>query len=155
MNSYNGFSPETRNRAQNWLRKQWQSGALDKPARCCACGQDQGIIHAHAEDYSEPFRAGVTDEYHLCFVCHMMVHCRFKNRRAWKRYCDAVARGLRSAPTYANNFYAFKAAFLDKNPELQMTVQGEIPKRLALQELPFDQIRDRPKTLDLAVAAGE
>jgi hypothetical protein len=60
---------------------------------CCACGQDKGVIDAHAEDYSEPFAAGKTDEFHLCFTCHMILHCRFRNRSAWDRYRDAIRAG--------------------------------------------------------------
>jgi hypothetical protein len=71
MKDYNGFSSAQRNGAQAWLRAEWASGRLAKPVRCCACGQDQGVIDAHAEDYSAPFRAGVTDGFHLCYVCHM------------------------------------------------------------------------------------
>jgi hypothetical protein len=96
MKSYNGFPPGARERAQRWLRAEWISGRLARPSVCCACGQDKGIIDAHAEDYSEPFRPGVTDEFHLCFTCHMMVHFRFRNRAAWSRYSEAIANGAQT-----------------------------------------------------------
>jgi hypothetical protein len=103
MNSYNGFSPAQRNRAQAWLRDQWARGLRPRPSVCCACGQDQGVIDAHAEDYSEPF-GDHTDSYPLCYRCHMMVHCRFRNRRAWDRYRGHIRAGLRFAPLYHRNF---------------------------------------------------
>lgn len=112
MNAYNGFSPQQRNRAQAWLNAQWRDGALARPAVCCACGQEHGPIDAHAEDYSEPFAQGKTDEYHLCFLCHMMVHCRFRNRAAFDRYREAVVNGITFAPM-GRNFPAFARAFLD------------------------------------------
>jgi hypothetical protein len=117
MKSYNGFSPEARERAARWLRAEWASGRLAKPSVCCACGQDQGVIDAHAEDYSEPFRAGVTDEFHLCFTCHMMVHCRFRNRAAWDRYREAIAKGGHFAPQFKRDFGGFAKHHLD-GPDL-------------------------------------
>lgn len=112
MKSYNGFTAIQRNRAGAWLRAQWTSGKLARPSVCCACGQDQGTIDAHAEDYSQPFRVGVTDQYHLCFNCHMMVHCRFNNPFPWERYKGAVAAGLQFAPVFGRNFPAFSEKFL-------------------------------------------
>lgn len=95
MKSYNGYSGTLRDQAQRWLNAQWRAGTLVRPARCMACGQMEGPIDAHAEDYSLPFAAGKTDEFHLCFVCHMGVHCRFKNPLAWDTYRDGVRMGLR------------------------------------------------------------
>ena len=92
MNSYNGFTPSQRVKAQNWLNKQWANGTLARPAKCCACGQTEGLIDAHAEDYSEPFEAGKTDQFHLCRKCHMHVHRRFANPQSWLRYKESVSQ---------------------------------------------------------------
>jgi hypothetical protein len=86
VKDYNGFSGRQRERAQRWLNKEWNTGRLARPSECVACGQTEGIIQAHAEDYSDPFRAGVTDGFHLCKRCHAMVHARFKNQKAWREY---------------------------------------------------------------------
>ena len=86
MKDYNGFSGKQRDRAQRWLNKEWSTDRLARPSECMACGQTEGIIDAHAEDYSEPFRASVTDEYHLCKRCHYMVHARSRNPKAWREY---------------------------------------------------------------------
>ena len=93
MNSYNGFTGAQRTAAQRWLNTEWNAGRLQRPIECVACGQNKGPIHAHAEDYSEPFKAGKTDRYHLCFCCHMVVHCRFKNRGSWREYRRIIAAG--------------------------------------------------------------
>lgn len=114
MKDYNGFTGAQRDRAQKWLNKQWASGSLLKPKICVACGQDHGPIDAHAEDYSEPFRAGVTDGFHLCFICHMMVHCRHRNPTAWTRYRHFVEIGGRARIVGGRNFPAFSALFLSK-----------------------------------------
>lgn len=94
MKGYNGFTGEQRIEAQKWLNQQWDAGLLPKPTQCHACGQTKGRIDAHAEDYSIPYAAGKTDQYHLCFRCHMMVHCRFRNKAAWKLYIDCIASGI-------------------------------------------------------------
>jgi hypothetical protein len=109
MRAYNGFSDGQRRRAQAWLRRQWGSGTLERPFRCAACGQDQGIIDAHAEDYSEPFAAGKTDQFHLCFTCHMMVHCRFRHLDDWRHYKAAIQSGGRYAPVFSRNIGGFRA----------------------------------------------
>ena len=93
--AYNGFSGKQRDRAQTWLRKEWNAGRLPKPRGCAACGQTQGRIDAHAEDYSEPFRAGVTDQFHLCMACHRQVHDRTKNPAAWREYRAKIEAGGR------------------------------------------------------------
>lgn len=116
MNSYNGFSSAQRYKAQRWLNARWADGAFPRPSRCCACGQMDGIIHAHAEDYSEPFAHGKTDEYPLCFCCHMMVHCRFLNPAAWKRYREMIGEGwvhapVRSFPQFQGQLLSGPAAF--------------------------------------------
>lgn len=107
MNSYNGFSPAQRMKAQRWLNEQWDSGALPRPSKCCACGQTKGIIHAHAEDYSEPF-GDHTHAYHLCYRCHITLHCRFRNRAAWNRYKQLLRDGWNWQPIYGNNFPAIE-----------------------------------------------
>jgi hypothetical protein len=80
--------------------------------QCVACGQSRGIIDAHAEDYSEPFAAGKTDQYHLCFTCHMMVHCRFKYPANWRYYVGIIRQGGRYAAFYKRDIAALKARHL-------------------------------------------
>lgn len=134
MKPYNGFTPEDRNAAQAWLNIQWKAGTLPRPTKCCACGQEHGIIDAHAEDYSLPFEAGKTDQYHLCFRCHMMVHCRYKNRREWLMYKLAVSRGFRFPPFMTRNFGLFQAEMLTRKRRVECT-QHEAPTVLALEQI--------------------
>lgn len=109
MKHYNGFSPDVRNAAQAWLNREWRAGRLQRPTQCCACGQEHGVIDAHAEDYSEPFVAGKTDQYPLCYRCHMMVHCRFGNgARAWAVYRDNIRAGVMFAAFLTRNFNRFQ-----------------------------------------------
>jgi hypothetical protein len=118
MKSYNGYTPAQRNKAQAWLNSQWRAGKLQRPCVCHACGQKEGIIDAHAEDYSEPFAAGKTDQYHLCFQCHMMVHCRFRNLDKWRWYKQAVADGMTFEPYFARDFGRFSRDTLQGMPKM-------------------------------------
>jgi hypothetical protein len=112
MTGYNGFTTAQRNRAQRWLNQEWSVGRLARPSKCVACGQTEGVIDAHAEDYSEPFAAGKTDGHHLCFTCHMMLHCRFREPDAWDRYRSAIEAGAMFEPFRIRNWWGFKHAFL-------------------------------------------
>jgi hypothetical protein len=67
------------------VEQRMELSRLARPSECVACGQTEGI-QAHAEDYSDPFRAGVTDGFHLCKKCHAMVHARSRNEKAWRDY---------------------------------------------------------------------
>ena len=107
MKDYNGYTAAQRSKSMDWLRAQWEVGAVKRPFKCCACGQDKGIIDAHAEDYSEPFEAGKTDQYPLCYRCHMMVHCRFRNKDKWEWYRLQIKNGVRFKPFYSRNFPIF------------------------------------------------
>ena len=107
MKAYNGFSALQRNKAQSWLNKQWSVGKLQRPAQCCSCKITEGIIDAHAEDYSEPFTAGKTDQYHLCYRCHLMLHCRFANPKNFAHYCQMVYEGTQYRPFYQRNWVQF------------------------------------------------
>ncbi len=108
MNDYNGFSAARRNEAAAWLRAQWRTGALPKPAKCEACGQDQVAVDGHAEDYSKPFGPHI-QAFHLCFICHLMLHCRHGNGApAWERYRGLVRLGWRHRPVQGRPFGLIK-----------------------------------------------
>jgi hypothetical protein len=72
-------------RALRWSRAEYAAGRRHAPLVCDACGQDEGPIEAHSEDYSEPFGSHI-GEPALCFRCHVAVHCQFKNPVAWEAY---------------------------------------------------------------------
>ena len=104
MRSYNGFSPAQRNAAQAWPNDQWRRGVLPRPSSCCACGQDEGIIDAHAENYSRPFTAEKLMRFPLCYRCHLILHCRFQHPAAWDKYRAEVRRGVRFQPIWHRDF---------------------------------------------------
>ncbi len=106
MKVYNGFSGDQRAAAQRWLNMMIATGRLTRPTICSACGQAEGPIDMHAEDYSLPFAIGKTDEFRICYSCHMAVHCRFRQPVAWDVYRNGVAQGRRY-PAIGRNFPQF------------------------------------------------
>lgn len=113
MKDYNGFTSAQRSKAQRWLNAQWGARTFHRPTVCCACGQRHGVIDAHAEDYSEPFTYEKLMSYPLCFICHMMVHCRFRNFPVWDAYREKVREGWRYPAFNGRNFPGFIAAFFN------------------------------------------
>ena len=100
-------------------------------ARTAEC---KSIIDAHAEDYSEPFAASKTDELHLCFTCHLMVHCRFRHQDDWRYYKAAIRSGGRYAPVFTRDIGGFRAKHIGgKRP--QPDYQGKFRQRLVLEEI--------------------
>ena len=114
MNQYNGYSPSQRLKAQKWLNEQWKTGKAQRPSMCCACGQTRGVIHAHAENYSEPFGEHIY-KYPLCYRCHMMLHCRFQNPLAWNDYKAELKKGALWNPMYWPDFDEIKETMLGKS----------------------------------------
>lgn len=131
MNSYNGFTPKQRYKALAWFKKQIQLGKHPpKPCKCDICGQTKGALMYHSEDYSEPFGEHI-GKFSLCFICHMMIHCRHKNPESWEVYKTRLKQGIRYKPFYFNDWNRFrKECLIDKfvvreqeitqNPNLEM-----------------------------------
>ena len=134
MTHYNGFTPAERNAAQAWLNREWTAGRLARPSVCLACGQDQGVIDAHAEDYSRPFTAAKLMAFPLCLICHLMLHCRFgSGRAAWDAYRRLTRLGCRYEPARTRNFGIVQAMLAGRPRSFE--VLDEAPTRFVLDEI--------------------
>ena len=133
MNPYNGFSPQQRLRALAWINRKYSLGLRQRPVECDACGQREGIIDAHSEDYSEPHGDHI-GAYSFCYTCHMMIHCRFKAPAAWAIYRDAVAEGATFPPLATRNFFAIKRYYLGE-AALPTPRMRPAPARKVLHEI--------------------
>lgn len=117
MNSYNGFSPEQRNKALKFHKERIQAGLKPPhPKSCDGCGVDRGFLAWHSEDYSEPFGDHI-GEYGVCYICHMQIHCRFRNADAFKEYASLVKDGGFYDPFARPHWWHFKTMFLQGNGE--------------------------------------
>lgn len=81
------------------------------PISCDACGQTEGYISGHSEDYSFPYGDHI-GRFGVCYRCHMMIHCRFKNPEAWETYKAHLREGRVFAPI-GRNFWLFRKQTLD------------------------------------------
>ncbi len=133
MKSYNGFEPAQRYRALGWLRRQYAAGTRTEPTVCDACGQQHGILERHSEDYSEPFGDHI-GAYGLCYVCHMMVHCRFNSPQAWQDYKSAVNNGVTFPASHGRNFMVITGLYLARKFPMPQQ-QGPAPERRVLDEI--------------------
>ncbi len=102
---YNGFTGSHRMKGYRWLMNEYAAGRRHKPTQCDVCGQTQGVIEPHSEDYSEPFGDNI-GRWGLCYRCHMMLHCRFRNPEGFRFYCETLAKGLRFGALLTRNFPA-------------------------------------------------
>jgi len=114
MNWYNGFSPTQRTKALKWFRQQQKDGLKPhNPTVCDLCFQDEGIIDWHSEDYSEPFGSHI-GEHGVCYICHMMLHCRFKSKQAWDVYVKALSEKKCFTAFKNRNWIQFKQQCLNE-----------------------------------------
>ena len=93
---YNGFTPEERDQAGRWKKQAAKQGLYHYPTKCLACGQTEGAIDGHWEDYSPPFSEDT--DIPLCRRCHLMVHVRLKQSSAWKAYRELIKAGWQGPP---------------------------------------------------------
>ena len=115
MNSYNGYEPKQRYKALAWLKKEWAAGTRQQTPTCCdICGQTKGHLEYHSEDYSSPFGDHI-GAFGLCYICHMMLHCRFRNKKAWDIYLHALENKKCFKPFETRNWIVFKRECLIKN----------------------------------------
>jgi hypothetical protein len=102
---YNGFTGSQRMTAYRWLMGEYAAGRRTWPVKCDACGQTEGVIEPHDEDYSPPYGDHI-GRWGLCYRCHMVFHCRFRNPEMFRRYCAVLAGGNRFAALHTRNFPA-------------------------------------------------
>jgi hypothetical protein len=93
--SYNTFEWRERQRAYDWLKREWAAGRRAKVGpECNVCGQTKGYLMAHSEDYSAPYGPHI-GRWSLCYWCHMLLHCRFRAGDVFHAYVAMLENGER------------------------------------------------------------
>jgi hypothetical protein len=100
--------------AFNWLKAMIASGRRARPSRCDVCTSIECVQH-HSENYGAPYGDHI-GQFQVCYVCHMIIHCRYSNPSAFVRHRQAVADGWKPK-SLGFNFRAFSERFLN-NPGL-------------------------------------
>ena len=98
LSDYNGFPGKLREASLRRVHKLWDSGEVPRPEKCDACGQTEGTIHGHSEDYSD-------DRVHIpiCITCHLILHMRFQQPKLWDLYRAMVREGFQGVPLEQKN----------------------------------------------------
>ena|SRR5450759_3655557 len=133
MREYNGYTPTERMRALRWLQAEYAAGRRHRPIVCDVCGQSEGPIEAHSENYSAPY-GDHTGQHGLCYRCHMMVHCRFKSHEAFEHYRRHVHGGRIFEPI-GRNFWQFCRQTLERFGEGVTFKQGPARAHTLFDEL--------------------
>lgn len=71
LGSYNGHSGELRDIGDWKIRVAKELNLIPPPKTCSVCGQSEGTIDYHAEDYSRPLIV-----VPICKGCHVSLHRR-------------------------------------------------------------------------------
>lgn len=123
MNSYKNWTPEQRSASLRLTNKAKEMGLIEEPKKCRICGQTEGILHLHNEDYDatleltpKMINGTATQEeiekvrnalVPICWRCHMMLHKRFKHPRSFNEYMiDTMILHKRFPAVYRPNDWA-------------------------------------------------
>lgn len=151
--TYNGFGSAIQDRATKFMFQRIRRGEIPNyPEQCMACGQTEGIIQYHAEDYSEPFGDHIT-AFHFCYTCHSFLHRRDKFRAKWDEYRRMVREGWRFVNFPRFDFHGFRRVYLMQEPDRWPKDQYEPPERFWLDEIDAGQHRPTPERLAAQAAA--
>ena len=157
MNPYNGFTGEQRLSAYEWGKLQ------DRPpvVSCMACGQTEGRLERHSEDYSKPYGPHI-GRWHLCFRCHRMLHMRFRlpnnffqyrkllidgysfpalhgtNNVCWKQFCGEMFKLPYDRQLNLVKASPRKDVFADILRDGESAMKIHFPEKSSLQKILFD-----------------
>lgn len=134
MRHYKGWTPEFRQANLKLVNRAKEMGWVKPPKKCRRCGQREGILHLHCEDYDVshkilstafrrfPARLFAQDFEKLdevlepiCWTCHMMHHSEYRAKYAVRKYFESVARGFQAQPVYRSDFAIINKIISDFN----------------------------------------
>lgn len=127
MRKYKKWSKEFRLASLKLTTKAKKMGWIPKPSKCRRCGQTEGILHLHNEDYDvtlytlrkvfDRFPVDITAEElkninevlePICWRCHMIHHSNHRNPEACEQYWVDLKNGKKFPPVYKHNFNILK-----------------------------------------------
>lgn len=127
MASYKHWSSEFRNKSYSLTTRAKKLGWIKAQDKCERCGQEEGIIHLHNEDYDVTYNTlrevfdrkpvSITEEektnvnavlFVWCWRCHMMHHTMHRNPVKVKEYFAAVDAGKIFPPVLKHDFNILK-----------------------------------------------
>lgn len=95
LKTYNGFNDKQRMKGDRIIKKAVREGKVPPPTKCERCGQTEGRIDYHVEDYS-PER--ILDNLEaVCGRCHYYIHREMPQEKK-DAYWKDVAEGKIGKP---------------------------------------------------------
>jgi hypothetical protein len=79
MKPYKGYTPAQRMAVCPLLDEARADGRLPEPNKCSTCGQTEGSIGYHSDDYAH--ETLIENTRVLCYSCHMVHHIYHNNRQ--------------------------------------------------------------------------
>lgn len=127
MRNYKGWSGDFRKESLKLTNKAKKMGWIANPSKCNRCGQTEGILHLHNEDYDvtyytlkevfDRFPISITTEEkekvnsvleQICWRCHMLHHSVRRNKQAVEKYFEEIKNGKKYPPVYRHDFTILK-----------------------------------------------
>ena len=127
MRNYKGWSGDFRKESLKLTNAAKKMGWIENPSKCNRCGQTEGILHLHNEDYDvtyytlkevfNRFPISITVEEQekvnsvleqICWRCHMMHHSVKRNKQAVEKYFVEIKNGKKYPPVYKHDFTILK-----------------------------------------------
>lgn len=121
MKPYKKWSPKEREQNLKLFTTARNLSLWPKRPECCSfCGQKEGILHIHCEDYDISLKLlpklimgditeGETAKlkkilWDICWRCHMMWHTQDNNPDAFNSYFKEIADGKQYPPVFKHNY---------------------------------------------------
>lgn len=98
MKDYNGWPGKLRDKVGRQIKRAIEKGELAAPSKCERCGQTEGTIDYHTENYGDAFN----NLEQLCYKCHRKVHDAERFPEACARYWEDIRLGKVFPPVYMN-----------------------------------------------------
>lgn len=102
-------------KADKRLKAAIAAGELSFEMACEMCGQREGCIQLHLEDYSR-----IETSMPICVEHHMLLHTRFTHPNRWQRAVMAALRGELSKPWSSAGHYFKAHPWRRDEPELSL-----------------------------------
>ena len=127
MRSYKKWSKEERQKSLRITNKAKELGLIKNPTCCNRCGQKEGILQLHNEDYDFTLlelpellknKENLTQEQldkiancleEICWTCHMIHHSEHRNKEAHDEYFRKIKEeGFMPEPVFKHDFSKLK-----------------------------------------------
>lgn len=116
MRQYKKWTPQERAKSLRLTTKAKKLGLIKPPTQCKICGQTEGILHYHNQNYDvtlnnvpKMLNGTATEEelqeikdvlLPICYRCHMILHSEHRNKKAHDRYFEEVKNGKMYPPSF-------------------------------------------------------